>query len=138
MKTLKVAGAIIYRDGRIMAAHRSGSHGHVGWEFPGGKLESGETAEQALRREVSEELGLRLTNMWLFDTVEHDYPDFHLSMDCFVCPLDEGQEPALTEHDRVRWLSYDELLDVDWLGADHTVALRLGMFWDQLFAAEHL
>ena len=99
MKTLKVAGAIIYRDGRIMAAHRSGSHGHVGWEFPGGKLESGETAEQALRREVSEELGLRLTNMWLFDTVEHDYPDFHLSMDCTTsCSTLTGWAPTTPSH----------------------------------------
>lgn len=137
MQTIRVVGAIIVRDGRIMAAHRSGTHGHVGWEFPGGKIEPNETPEQALARELDEELGLSLTTMWLFDTVEHDYPDFHLSMDCFICPVDDSQQVFLTEHDGVRWLTRDELLDIDWLGADRTVALQLGTAWDQLFAAEH-
>lgn len=138
MRTLRVVGAIITRDGCILAAHRSGAHGHVGWEFPGGKIEEGETPEEALRREIAEELNLRLSTMWFFDTVEHDYPDFHLSMDCFVCPLDGLQEPTLTEHDVIRWLDHEHLMDVTWLGADQHVAFQLGAFWDEVFSPSHL
>ena len=138
MDTIKVAGAIILRDNRILAAHRNGSHGHVGWEFPGGKLEPGETAEQALRRELREELGLTLSTMWLFDTVEYSYPDFHLSMDCLVCPLSDEQNPVPTEHDQLRWLARNELLDLDWLEADRLVALKLGTIWEYLLSPEHL
>ncbi len=138
MDSIKVAAAIIVRNDRVLATHRDGSHGHVGWEFPGGKLEEGESAEQALRREIEEELGLKLATMWDFDTFEHDYEDFHLSLACLVCPLDDEQEPKPTEHDEICWLSRNELLDLDWLEADREVALRLGTFWEYLLNAEHL
>lgn len=139
MQTIHVAAAIIYRDERILAARRPDTpEAKGGWELPGGKVEQGETSEQALRREISEELLMSLTTMWPFDTVEHDYDSFHLSMDCFVCPVGPLQEPTLTEHAEARWLRRDELLDVDWLAADKKVVTELGTYWDQIFAAEHL
>lgn len=131
-----VAGAIIARDGKILAARRAS--GMDGWEFPGGKLEEGETSEQALRREIREELDLELSFVWLLDTVEYDYDDFHLSMDCFVCPIASDAEPKRLEHAEFRWLSLDELLDVDWLPADHDLVRTIGVFWDQIFSPEHL
>ena len=139
MKTIPVVAASIYRDERILAARRSDApEGVGGWELPGGKVEPGETSEEALRREIAEELIMDLTTMWPFDTVEHDYDTFHLSMDCLVCPVDPLQEPTLTEHSEVKWLGRDELLDVEWLPADKLVITKLGTFWDQLFATEHL
>ena len=140
MESIRVSAAIIQREDRIFCAHRATAHGGVegGWEFPGGKLEPGESAEVALRREIAEELGARLSTVWLLDTVEHDYPTFHLSMDCFVCRLAPGEEPVPREHDDVRWLSRDELLSVSWLPADQHVASLIGRYWDELFADSHL
>lgn len=139
MKTIRVVAAIMAREGRILGARRAPKNDRPGgWEFPGGKIEKGESPEQALRREIDEELGMRLGTMWLLDTIEHDYPDFHLSMDCFVCPLDDKQTPTVREHAETRWLARDELLDVDWLAADERLVQTIGMFWDQIFASEHL
>lgn len=92
LPTVHVAAAIIQRDGVILAARRA--HGMDGWEFPGGKVEPGETSEEACRREVTEELGCKLQVMWLLDTLTYDYPEFHLVMDCFVCTLAPGQSPS--------------------------------------------
>lgn len=138
METVRVVAAIIARDGRVFAAHREQSQCGPGWEFPGGRIEEGETAEQALRREIAEELGARLSTMWLLDTVEHDYPTFHISMDCFVCELLPGEEPHLSEHDASAWVGRNELPDLAWLPADQKAIRVLGAFWDQVFAAEHL
>ena len=137
MQTRHVAAAIIYRDGKVLAGRRADASG--GWEFPGGKVEPGETGEQALRREVAEELGCRLQLGWPYDTVEHDYPDFHLFMDCFVCTLAPGEEPLRHEgvHDELRWLGRGELLDVGWLPADEGLVASLGLFWDNAFQDEH-
>ena len=135
---IPVAAAIICREGRVLAAHRATSATGPGWEFPGGKLGAGETSEEALRREVREELGLGLSTAWLLDTVRHDYPTFRLVMDCFVCMPLPGAEPVATEHDELRWLAREELLDVAWLEADVKVASILGTFWDQVFESEHL
>lgn len=141
MQTRHVSAAIIYRNGRVLAARRAEGKQQAGlWELPGGKVEPGETPEQALRREISEELGCELRLCWLYDTVEHDYPDFHLSMDCFVCSLAPGSEPTADPavHDELRWLTQDELMDVEWLPADTALASSLGYFWDEAFGVEHL
>lgn len=137
-KTKRVAAAIIQSGERILSCQRGYGDLKDGWEFPGGKVEPGETSEQACRREIEEELGCRLGTMWYLDTVEHDYQDFHLSMDCYVAYLAPGQEPHLLEHEGARWLSQAELLDVDWLPADRGLVERIGLMWDQIFLPEHL
>lgn len=138
--TVRVAAAIIYRDGKILAAHRADGALPGGWELPGGKLASGEAPREALAREVREELGCDLQLVWHYDVVEHDYDDFHLTMDCFVCTLAPGQEPSRSEgvHDELRWLSRDELLDVAWLPADEALVYGLGLCWDVAFEPQHL
>ena len=138
MDEVRVSAAIIVRDGTVFCAHRPESLSGPGWEFPGGKVAEGETPEQALRREIREELGAQLSLVWLFDTVTYDYPAFRLVMDGFVCELKPGEYLELTEHDESRWLSRDELLSVDWLPADLELVRELGMAWDQTFAAAHL
>ena len=130
--------AVISRDYSVFSCQRGHGDMQGGWEFPGGKVEKGETGEQALRREISEELAARLSTVWFLDTVEQDYGDFHLTLDCYVCTLAPGEEPTLLEHSDARWLGRDELLDVDWLPADRKVAMSLGGLWDALFSAEHL
>lgn len=137
---IHVSAALIHRDGKLLAARRTDTEGEGGWELPGGKVEDGESAEQALRREVSEELGCELGVAWLYDTVEHDYPDFHLTMDCYVCTLPEKAEPRIAEpvHDELRWLGRDELLDVEWLPADVELMRGLIYYWDEAFADQML
>lgn len=138
MESVAVAAAIIVRDGRVLAAHRVTSACGPGWEFPGGKVNEGETGVQAIHREIAEELGAQLSTTWLLETVTYDYPTFRLVMDCFVSMLLPGEEPRASEHDELRWLSREELLDVAWLPADQQVAALLGIYWDQLFVSEHL
>lgn len=139
MSDVHAAAAIIERDGRVFCARRATSGaGQGGWEFPGGKVEDGESPEQAVRREVREELGVSLSTTWLLDTIEHDYPTFHLTMDCLVCALPPDAEPTLSEHEEARWLTRDELLLPAWLPADERVARLLGTYWDQIFATSHL
>lgn len=138
LPTVHVAAAIIQRDGLILAARRA--HGMDGWEFPGGKVEPGETSEEACRREVTEELGCKLQVMWLLDTLTYDYPEFHLVMDCFICTLAPGTEPVAKpgEHKELRWLGRDGLLGVDWLPADKGLIQTLGTAWDQIIESEPL
>ena len=117
MKTIHVAAAII-RDGeRIFATQRGYGPYKDGWEFPGGKIEPGETPEQALRREIREELDAEITITEPAGHVEYDYPEFHLSMDCFFCTLRPGGL-TLKEHEAARWLLPEELDSVSWLPAD--------------------
>ncbi len=136
--TIHVAAAIIQRDERILAARRA--HGMDGWEFPGGKVEQGETGEEACRREVMEELGCKLQVMWPLDTLTYDYPEFRLVMDCFVCTLAPDAEPKAKpgEHKELRWLGHGDLLDVAWLPADQGLVQTLGLAWDQFMESEHL
>jgi 8-oxo-dGTP diphosphatase len=134
-KIVSVAAAVIYDDGRVLACQRGAGHGYEGgWEFPGGKLEPGESAVAACRREIAEELGVRLSTMSFLDRVEYDYPDFHLSMDCYVCQLVPGQELRPAEHAELRWLSLDELTSVAWLPPDAELVQTLGHYWGQVFA----
>lgn len=122
MKTIKVVAAIICSrnadgDRTIFATQRGYGAYKDGWEFPGGKIEEGETPQDAIFREIKEELDVEIRVGNLLVTVEYDYPEFHLSMDCFLCEIISG-EPALLEHEAARWVTVEEIWDVDWLPAD--------------------
>lgn len=124
MKTIEVAAAIITHSGRIFATQRGYGEFKDGWEFPGGKMEPGETPQQALVREIQEELDTEIEVGELVETVEYDYPGFHLTMHCFLCTVRSGAL-VLKEHEAARWLTREELDDVDWLPADVAVAEKL-------------
>ena len=119
-KTVRVTAAVICRENKIFATQRGYGDYKDWWEFPGGKIEPGESPEQALKREILEELAAEISVGRKIMTVEYDYPTFHLSMDCFVCTLIRG-EPELLEHEAAKWLSLDELDCVKWLPADREV-----------------
>ena len=118
MKTVKVVAAIITKDNKIFATQRGYGDFKDGWEFPGGKVEPGELPEDAIVREIKEELGADIKVTGFLTTVEHDYPEFHLSMDCFWAELTDGTEMTLLEHEAAKWLTMDEIDSVDWLPAD--------------------
>ena len=138
METKHVVAALIQGPEGLLAGKRADGDLSGFWEFPGGKVEPGETPEEALRREIREELDVDLQLAWYLDTVEYDYPDFHLSMDCYVCSLEEGHVPHATVHSELRWLSPGDLLDLRWLPADERLVRMVGTLWDQLFQPEHL
>ena len=118
MKTVKVVAAIIKKNGKIFATQRGYGEFKDGWEFPGGKVEVGESSKDALVREIKEELDADIKVNDLLITVEYDYPKFHLSMDCFWAELVSSSEMKLLEHEAAKWLGADELDTVDWLPAD--------------------
>jgi len=118
MKTVHVVAAIIRRDDKILATQRGYGEYKDGWEFPGGKINEGETAEEAIAREIKEELDADIKVGDLLVTVEHDYKDFHLSMQCFWAELKEDSHIELLEHEAAKWLSMNELNSVEWLPAD--------------------
>lgn len=124
MKTVKVVAAIIQKDGKIFATQRGYGEFKGGWEFPGGKIEEGETPEQALVREIREELETEIEVGELLEQVEYDYPNFHLSMDCFLCTIKSG-DLVLKEHEDARWLGKEQLDSVEWLPADEGVVEKL-------------
>lgn len=124
MKTVRVVAAVIRKDDKIFATQRGYGEFKDGWEFPGGKIEEGETPEQALTREIKEELNTEIQVGKLIDTIEYDYPKFHLSMDCFWCEIMQGGL-ELKEHEAARWLSKEELYSVDWLPADVGVVEKI-------------
>ncbi len=117
MKTIKVVAAVIRNEDRIFATARGYGDYKGWWEFPGGKVENGETHEEALAREIREELTAEISVGELIKTVEYDYPSFHLSMDCFWAEVVSGHI-ELKEAEEARWLSKEELMDVKWLPAD--------------------
>ena len=118
MKTVNVVAAIIKNGDLIFATQRGYGDFKDGWEFPGGKIEDGETPQEALAREIREELEAEITGGEHLITVETDYPEFHLSMQCFWAELKEGSHVNLVEHEAAKWLSSGELDSVSWLPAD--------------------
>ena len=120
MKTVKVVAAVIHKDNKIFATARGYGEFKGQWEFLGGKIEDGETSQQALVREIQEELDTTITVGELIGTIEYDYPTFHLSMDCFWCEVVDG-ELKLLEAEDAKWLSKAELYSVQWLPADITI-----------------
>lgn len=123
-KQIKVVAAVIREDNKVFATQRGYGDYKDWWEFPGGKIEPGETPEAALIREIMEELRTRIAIDRFLTTVEYDYPEFHLSMDCFLCHVEEG-ELTLLEHEAAKWLPMDDLQQVNWLPADVLVVEEL-------------
>lgn len=124
MKTINVVAAVIMKEGKVFATQRGYGEFKDGWEFPGGKVEAGESPEEALRREIREELEVEVNVGDLIDTIEYDYPAFHLSMKCYACTI-AGGSPHLLEHEAARWLSADQLGSVAWLPADITLIPKI-------------
>ena len=130
MKTIRVVAAVIRAVNNknkpvIFATQRGYGEFKGGWEFPGGKIESGETPQQALKREIMEELDTEIAVGELIDTIEYDYPNFHLSMDCFWCEVIHG-ELIPKEAEDAKWLTKEHLADVKWLPADVTLIEKIG------------
>ncbi len=124
MKTIEVVAAIIHDNGKILAAQRGYGDFKDGWEFPGGKVQAGETPEAAIVREIDEELRVKIQPEKLLVTIEYDYPTFHLTMHCFFSTIVEGTI-ELVEHEAMKWLAESELDAVDWLPADVEVVKKL-------------
>jgi 8-oxo-dGTP diphosphatase len=124
MKHIEVVAAVIYKDGEIFATQRGYGEFEGMWEFPGGKIEPGESCEVALVREIQEELGVDIEVGELICTTEYDYPSFHLTMHCFLCSI-ALDEIELREHKSARWLTKDTLNDVNWLPADLEVIEKI-------------
>ncbi len=124
MNQTKVVAAIIISDHKVFVTQRGYGEYKDGWEFPGGKVEPGETPEEALVREIGEEFDTVISVGQQFDTIEYDYPKFHLSMDCFICTVKSG-ELLLKEAEDARWLTKDTLDSMDWLPADRLLMPKL-------------
>lgn len=124
MKTIRVAAAVIREKDKIFATARGYGELKGGWEFPGGKIEAGETPQEALKREIMEELETEISVGELIDTIEYDYPTFHLSMDCFWCEIISGKL-VLKEAEAARWLEKADLDSVEWLPVDVTLIEKI-------------
>lgn len=117
-KQIEVVAAVIRKENMIFTTQRGYGEFKDGWEFPGGKIEANETPEEAIVREIHEELETEIVVDEYLHTVEYDYPAFHLSMKCYLCHIVEG-DLVLKEHEAAKWLTRDNLHSVDWLPADH-------------------
>ena len=126
MKQIEVVAAIIRKENQLFATQRGYGEWKDWWEFPGGKMEAGETPEEALKREIWEELETRIVVERLVETVEWDYPTFHLTMHCYLCHVESGHL-ELKEHEAAKWLNKDELERVNWLPADRDLVRKLKM-----------
>lgn len=127
MKTIRVVAAVIRDQDKIFATARGYGELKGGWEFPGGKIEQGETSQEALKREILEELDVEISVGKLIDTIEYDYPSFHLSMECFWCTIVKGNI-VLKEAEDAKWLSKDELNSVAWLPADISLIEKIKVY----------
>ena len=127
MKTIEVVAAIIIKDGQVFASQRGYGEWQGWWEFPGGKMEPGESPQAALKREIREELNAEIEVGELLDTVEWDYPNFHLTMHCFVCKLC-SESFNLNEHEAAVWLTRETLRSVKWLPADDGLIEKISDF----------
>ena len=126
MKDIEVVAAILHRDGAYFATQRGYGEFEGMWEFPGGKIEFGETHDVALKREIQEELGVDIIIEKLLCTTEYDYPLFHLKLHCYLCNIVSG-EIVLREHKSAQWLTVDTLNSVEWLPADKEVIEKLSI-----------
>ena len=117
MRSIEVVAAIIIEDGKLFTTQRGYGKFKDGWEFPGGKIEPNETKEAALERELWEELAIKTKAEKLVKTIDYDYPDFHITMHCFLTKIVEGT-PKLLEHENAKWVTKNEIDSVDWLPAD--------------------
>lgn len=124
MRVIEVVAAIIYKDDAYFTTQRGYGEFEGLWEFPGGKIEPGESRESALKREIQEELGMDITIDMFLCTTEYDYPSFHLIMHCYLCSVASG-EMELREHKSARWLTTETLDSVEWLPADKEVIRKL-------------
>ena len=124
LKTIHVAAAVIRDGDKVFATQRGYGSYKDWWEFPGGKTEQGETSKEALIREIREELNTEIAVDGFLTTVEYDYPEFHLSMDCFRCHIKEGKL-TLLEHEAAKWLPLNDLRQVNWLPADLLVVEKI-------------
>jgi 8-oxo-dGTP diphosphatase len=127
MKTIKVVAAIIIKDGQVFATQRGYGEFKGWWEFPGGKMEPGESPQEALKREICEELDAEVEVRELLETVEWDYPNFHLTMHCFICSL-LSESLHLNEHEAATWLTHETLRSVKWLPADEILLDRIAEY----------
>ena len=127
MKTIEVVAAIIIKDGQVFATQRGYGEFQGWWEFPGGKMEAGESAQAALKREIREELNAEIEVNELLETVEWDYPNFHLTMHCFICSL-LSESLHLNEHEAATWLNLENLRSVKWLPADEILLDKIAEY----------
>ena len=127
MKTIEVVAAITIKDGQVFATQRGYGEFKGWWEFPGGKIESGECPQEALKREIREELDAEIEVKELLETVEWDYPNFHLTMHCFICSL-LSESLHLNEHEAATWLTLDTLNSVKWLPADEILLDKIAEY----------
>lgn len=125
MKTIEVVAAIIIKDGKVFATQRGYGEWQGWWEFPGGKIEAGESPEVALVREIREELDAEIEVGGLLETVEWDYPKFHLTMHCYMCSL-ISESMHLNEHEAAAWLTRETIHSVKWLPADEGLVGKIG------------
>lgn len=127
MQTIEVVAAIIIKDGQVFASQRGYGEFHGWWEFPGGKMEAGESPQLALKREIREELDAEIEVKELLETVEWDYPNFHLTMHCFICNL-LSESLHLNEHEAATWLNLENLRSVKWLPADEILLDKIAEY----------